>query len=114
MRIALPLLAAALLSAPALADGPIGTIARGEYICELPGDVTGSVGIEQPDEHFTIQSASRYSSAQGGGTYLRRGDRVSMTSGPRNGASYIIIGRDFLRKLDSNGEPSRLRCLRRG
>lgn len=114
MRIALPLLAAALLATPALADGPIGTIARGDYICELPGDVTGSVGVEQPDEHFTIESASRYSSPQGDGTYLRRGDRVSMTSGPRNGTSYIIIGRDFLRKLDSDGTPSRLRCLRRG
>lgn len=114
MRIALSALAAALLAGPALADGPIGTIARGDYICELPGDVTGAVGIEQPDENFRIQSASRYSSPQGGGTYLRRGNKVSMTSGPRNGTSYLIVGRDFLRKLDATGEPSRLRCLRRG
>lgn len=114
MRIALPFLAALLLASPALADGPIGTIARGEYVCELPGDATGAVGIEQPSEHFTILSASRYSSPQGDGTYLRRGNVVSMTSGPRNGTNYKVIGRDFLRKLDADGEPSRLRCFRRG
>ncbi len=113
MRIALPLTIALLMAAPALADGPIGTIARGTYVCELPGDASGAVGIEQPEESFTILSASRYSSPQGSGTYLRRGDIVAMTSGPRNGVSYRIIGRDFLRKLDENGEPSRLRCLRR-
>jgi len=114
MRIIVPVLAALLLAAPAFADGPIGTIARGTYVCELPGDVAGAVGIEQPGESFTILSASRYSSPQGSGTYLRRGDIVSMTSGPRNGTRYIVIGRDFVRKLDEHGEPSRLRCLRLG
>lgn len=114
MRFALPALAALSLAAPALADGPIGTIARGDYICELPGDVTGAVGIAQPEEHFTILSASRYASPQGDGTYLRRGDEVTMTSGPRNGTRYKVIGRDFLRKLDAEGEETRLRCFRRG
>ena len=97
---------------PAHAQSEIGTIERGRYVCELPGDVRGEAGIEQPEEGFTIDSASRYSSPQGGGTYLRRGERVRMTSGPRNGASYQIVGRDFLRKIDTNGEPGRLRCIR--
>ncbi len=91
----------------------IGTIERGNYVCELPGDAGGAAGIAQPDESFTIDSASRYSSPQGDGTYLRRGNRLTMTSGPRNGDSYAIESRGFLRKIE-NGEPSRLRCIRQG
>jgi len=105
---------AALVSAPVFAQGEIGTIERGQYVCELPGDARGAAGIEQPEENFRIQSASRYSSPQGTGTYLRRGDIVSMTSGPRNGDAYAVVGRNFLRKLDANGEPGRLRCIRQG
>ena len=99
------------VSAPALAQGPVGTVARGQYVCELPGNASGDVGIEQPEENFSIVSGSRYSTAEGTGTYLRRGDRVMMTSGPRNGASYAVISDGFLRKIE-NGEPGRLRCIR--
>lgn len=106
-------LAAAAVSVPAHAQGQLGTIERGNYVCELPGDAAGAVGVPQPDESFSIESASRYSSSQGGGTYLRRGDRLMMTSGPRNGDSYQIIGRGFLRKI-VDGQPSRLRCVRQG
>lgn len=106
-------IAVAMLAAPALAQGQIGTIERGNYVCELPGDAAGAVGIPQPEESFSIESASRYSSRQGSGTYLRRGDRLTMTSGPRNGDSYQIVGRGFLRKI-VNGQPSRLRCVRQG
>lgn len=104
---------AAVFSTSAVAQEQIGTIEQGRYVCELPGDAAGAAGIPQPDESFTITSASRYTSPQGEGTYLRRGDRVTMTSGPRNGDSYAIISRGFLRKIE-NGEPSRLRCVRRG
>lgn len=100
-----------LWAVPAHADEEIGTIQRGTYVCELPGDATGLAGVELPEETFRIESASRYSSQQGGGTYLRRGDEVIMTSGPRNGDTYRIISRNFLRKL-VDGEPSRLRCVR--
>ena len=107
---ALPALA---LAMPAAGQGQPDTIERGTYVCELPGDAAGAVGIEQPQESFSIRSASRYSSVQGGGTYLRRGDRLTMTSGPRNGDSYQIVSRGFLRKI-VNGQPSRLRCVRQG
>jgi len=107
---ALPALA---LAMPAAGQGQPDTIERGTYVCELPGDAAGDVGIEQPQESFSIRSASRYSSVQGGGTYLRRGDRLTMTSGPRNGDSYQIVSRGFLRKI-VNGQPSRLRCVRQG
>ncbi|WAT18219.1 elongation factor P [Aurantiacibacter sp. MUD11] len=113
-KVALTLAAAtSLVATNAQAQGQLGTIERGTYVCELPGDAAGAVGIPQPDEGFTIESASRYSSPQGDGTYLRRGDRLIMTSGPRNGDAYEVVGNGFLRKL-SNGEPSRLRCIRSG
>lgn len=114
-RIALTLFAAsaACLASPALAQDRIGTIERGTYNCELPGDAAGTVGIPQPDESFTITAASRYSSPQGEGTYLRRGNVVTMTSGPRNGTRYAVESQGYLRKIE-NGQPGRLRCVRRG
>lgn len=105
-------LLAAGLASPALAQGQIGTIERGQYICELPGTAGSEVGIEQPAESFRIASASRYVAPEGSGTYLRRGDVVTMTSGPRNGNQYAVISSGFLRKIE-NGEPGRLRCVRR-
>lgn len=92
--------------------GAIGTIDRGQYVCELPGDASGQVGLHQPAEDFRVASASRYRAADGDGTYLRRGDVLTMTSGPRNGAQYAVISPTFLRKIE-NGGPGRLRCFRR-
>ncbi|WP_343806833.1 elongation factor P [Alteraurantiacibacter aestuarii] len=117
-RFAIPALAALMIAvpaaipAPALAQGQIGTIERGNYVCELPGDAAGDVGIEQPEENFRIASASRYVVPEGSGTYLRRGNKLNFTSGPRNGNSYAVISDGFLRKME-NGEPGRLRCVRR-
>lgn len=105
-------LAGATFAVPAYGQGAISTVERGAYVCELPGDASGPAGVEQPDKRFTIESASRYSSPQGAGTYLRRGDTLSFTSGPREGESYAVQGR-FLRLLE-NGKPSRLRCFRSG
>ena len=99
-------------AAPVIAQGQIGTIERGQYTCELPGDASGAAGIHQPQEDFRIASASRYRAEGGDGTYLRLGDVVTMTSGPRNGAQYAVISPNFLRKIE-NGEPGRLRCVRR-
>lgn len=116
-RLALTIAAATLLAAPAFApafaQGQIDTIDRGEYVCELPGNAAGEAGIEQPQENFRIASASRYVTPEGSGTYLRRGDVLTMTSGPRHGDSYAVISRTFLRKIE-NGEPGRLRCVRQG
>ena len=99
----------AVVAAPALGQGAIGTIERGAYVCELPGDANGPAGIAQPDRGFTIESASRYTSPQGSGTYLRRGGTLVFTSGPRQGETYAISGR-FLRLTDE-GKPGRLRCF---
>lgn len=109
---ALFLAAVTFAAIPALAEGQIGTLERGAYVCELPGDAAGPAGVEQEDMSFRIASASRYSARAGGGTYLRRGDVMEMTSGPRNGERYQIVSEHFLRKLD-DGRPGRLRCVRR-
>ena len=101
------------IAVPALAQGGIGTVERGAYVCELPGDAGGNAGIEQPGQAFTIESASRYSAPQGSGTYLRRGDILQLTSGPRQGESYAVISAGFLRRIE-DGKPGRLRCVRAG
>lgn len=98
---------------PATAQRTIGTIERGRYQCELPAEIPGEVALPQPDESFEIAGASRYRSPQGNGTYLRRGDRVVMSSGPRNGVEYEVMSPAMLRKIE-NGQPGRLRCYWRG
>ena len=105
---------AALVSGPALAEGPIETAERGRYVCELPGDAAGAAGVRQEHEDFRIRSASRYTSAQGDGVYLLRGDILRFTTGPRSGEAYVLVSRTFLRRLEPNGEPGRLRCVRTG
>jgi hypothetical protein len=106
-------IAAAMAAVPAFAQGPIGTLERGTYVCELPGDASREAGIAQPEANFRIIGASRYSSAQGRGIYLRRGDVVTFTSGPRSGEAYAVISPAFLRRME-NGKPGELRCVRKG
>jgi hypothetical protein len=112
---ALPIsiLLAGAFAAPALAQGAIGTVPRGTFVCELPGDAAGQAGVAQPARNLTIDSASRYSSPQGNGSYLRRGDTLTLTSGPRQGESYAILSDGFLRLIE-DGRPGRLRCVRQG
>ena len=107
-------LALGTLATSAAAQGEIGTLQRGHYTCELPGNAASDAGVEQTKESFSILSASRYRSSDGRGTYLRQGNRLTMTSGPRNGDSYIIVSENFLRKLEADGKPGRLRCVRSG
>ena len=104
----------AAVTSTALAQGPIETVPRGRYICELPGDAAIGASIPQPARSFTIESSSRYSASQGGGVYLRRGDRMDMTSGPRRGETYLVIRPGFLRERQADGKPGRLRCVLQG
>jgi hypothetical protein len=100
-----------LLPAAAPAQGPIGTADRGPYVCELPGDAASPAGIPQPQFNFAIENSSRYSTGNGQGTYLRRGDLLQMTSGPRKGEAYQVVRPGFLRQLGPDGRPGRLRCV---
>jgi hypothetical protein len=111
-RTAIAALAGVSAIVPAAAQGPIGTLPRGAYVCELPGDAGGRSAQPQPDVDFTIETASRYSAPQGPGTYLRRGSTLVMTSGPRQGESYAVLSDGFLRRIE-NGAPGRLRCVHR-
>jgi hypothetical protein len=101
----------AVAASTSFAQGHVDTVDRGPYVCELPGDAAGAVGQRRPDRDFTIETFSRYRSPQGNGTYLRRGDRLDMTSGPRKGEAYLVVHAGFLRLLQPNGTPSRLRCI---
>ena len=108
----LPVLLTA-IAVPALAQGAIGVMPRGVYNCELPGDASGDTGIPQAEKRLTIKSASRYTSPQGSGTYLRRGDTMTLTSGPRQGERYSVQSDNFIRLIE-NGQPGPLRCVRTG
>jgi hypothetical protein len=110
--IALALIAA--FPAAAAAQGPIGTVPRGSYVCEMPGDAAGQAGIPQPDRSFKVKTSSRYATPRGGGLYLRRGDRLDMTTGPLKGETYLVIHPGFLRERLPDGKPGRLRCVLRG
>jgi hypothetical protein len=109
------LLVAALIGATAsaaVAQGRVGTVTRGSYVCELPGDGDVGPGQPQPNRHFSVETGSRYTTAEGSGTYLRRGELVVMTTGPRRGDKYQVIRPGFLRELGPDSKPGRLRCVR--
>jgi len=86
---------------------------RGTYNCELPGDAAAGVSVPQPERQLRIKSASRYIAPQGSGTYLRRGDIMTLTSGPRQGERYSVVSDNFIRQLEGD-QPGRLRCVRTG
>ncbi|MFO1256155.1 MAG: hypothetical protein U1E37_10890 [Sphingomonadaceae bacterium] len=109
----LPLLIA--LAAPALAvpGGPIGQMPPGNFLCELPGEATGAVGLRVPEEDFAVVNANTYRTVTGRGTYLLTGDLLVLTSGPKNGQKFRRISNNFLRKLAADGQEGSLRCVRR-
>lgn len=108
--IAMALLAA---SCPALAvpGGELDTLPRGMFICELPGDASGSVGQLVPEADFMVSNDSTYQTDLGYGAYLVTGNQVAMTSGPLRGDRFKRISARFLRKLDGEGKETRLRCV---
>ena len=98
-------------SVPATGVGALGTLERGLYRCEAPGDAAGAAGIAREEEDFEVISSSRYIVPGGRGVYLRKGDLVTMTSGPRKGAQYRLKTEKYLLKLD---DAESLRCYWRG
>lgn len=106
-------LLAATLATPALAapGGALGTMPKGSYACELPGDAMAASGVRAPAEDFTVVNGSAYVTASGRGIYLLAGDRLVMTSGPLQGAVYRRQSGGFLRRLAADGTDSNLRCV---
>lgn len=107
---------ALLTGAPTAAQdgGMLRTMPHGTYECAFPGSAAGDALDRQESEDFRLSSASRYRSAEGRGTYLLKGDMFTFTRGPKRGERYLREGDNRLRKLEANGEKSRLLCVRRG
>jgi hypothetical protein len=116
MKAAIVPLAALLCAAPAIAvtGGKLGTLERGNWTCELPGDAAVGRGVPVPEANFVITPSSTYRTEQGAGKYLRTGDTVIMTSGPRKGERYNVQNERMLRKLAEDGSDGGLRCVRLG
>lgn len=106
----------ALFAAPALAvsGGKLGTLERGAWACEMPGDAGATPGVAVPEADFHITNDSTYLVTEGRGAYLRTGDDVRMTSGPREGEHYTVQSEHFLHKLGADGKDTGLRCIKLG
>jgi hypothetical protein len=109
-------LAALLLAAPVLATtgGKLGTLDRGSWTCEMPGDAGTERGIPVDGADFVILPSSTYRTETGRGTYLRTGDTVTITSGPRNGERYRVASERMLWKLAADGSDEGMRCVKLG
>ncbi|MEM7779976.1 MAG: elongation factor P [Pseudomonadota bacterium] len=99
-------------SAPLPPGGALGTMPHGDYQCALPGDAGSEAYVEVEEENFRISTASRYTSADGAGTYLLRGRDLVFTLGPKKGERFTRVGDNQLRKLDASGVESDLLCTR--
>lgn len=103
------------LVAPQLAaQGTLGTLTQGKYVCALPGDATGAAWTEVEGRDFTITGASSYRTSQGNGTYLLEGGKVTFTRGPLKGQQFLRVGSGLLQEVDKGGHLGRLRCHRAG
>jgi len=114
LRSALPAFALALtLCAPAGAvpGGEIGTLEKGLYVCEIPGEDIGPARLHVPSEDFTVITSSSYRVEGKRGSYLLTGDNVVMTSGPFRGKRYHRLSHGLLRHVDDKGENTSLRCV---
>ena len=108
------MLAFALAAFGAQAQGPLGTLPLGRYLCELPGNAAGLASVPVEGAWFDIVNASSYVAAEGQGTYLLQGDAVVFTRGPMRGAQFERTGVRTLRRTDLAGPLARMRCVRTG
>ena len=95
-------------------DGRLDVIDRGYYACETPGDAEIGPGIAASEYDFLVISASRYRTPDGTGSYLRTGDKVQMTSGPKKGEAFEMKGERFLEMTVGKGAELGIRCIRAG
>jgi hypothetical protein len=111
----LVILLAVALAGPALsAEGSLGTLPTGRYLCELPGDAAGPASRPVAGAWFDITNASSYVTEGGNGTYLLTGENVVFTRGPLRGATFERTGARALKRTDIGGPYAKLRCVRTG
>ena len=103
---------AATFAAPLTAEDRLATLPHGRYICALPGDATGLPVQEVSEHNFAVTGASSYESEGGGGTYLRVGDTVTFTRGPRKDMKLKMLGSGMLQWIKEDGTLGRIRCTR--
>ncbi|WP_292959578.1 hypothetical protein [Novosphingobium sp. UBA1939] len=98
----------------AVPGGPIHTLLRGRWICELPGDAEMQP-TALPDDSFRAIPDSSYQMADGKrGTYALFGRILTMTSGPLKGRRYQLNNRAMARQIDAAGEFIGPRCIHAG
>ena len=105
-------LAAGLIATPLAAQGRLGLLAQGDYVCALPGSAAGAAWIEEPSRNFSITSASSYSTARGAGAYLLEGKSLQFTRGPLKGLHMRQLSSGLLQEVGKDGKLGRLRCHR--
>lgn len=104
----------AMSGAPAVAQGRLGLLPQGEYICSLPGNAGGAAWQEVPEQSFTVTGSSGYRMESGKGTYLKEGKRVTFTRGPLRNRRMLQVSPGMLQEIDRDGNLGRLRCHRTG
>ena len=100
--------------APAQAQGRLGLLPQGEYVCALPGKADGAAWNEVEKRNFAITGASSYRAGNGSGTYLLEGKRVTFTRGPMKGMEMMRVSSGMLQDIDRKGKLGRMRCHRSG
>lgn len=116
MKFAVPMIVAlaVLPAASAIAQGRLGLLPQGEYVCALPGSADGAAWTEVEGRNFAITGASSYTTGRGAGTYLMEGKRVTFTRGPMKGMRMMRVSSGLLQEVDRSGKLGRLRCHRAG
>ena len=103
---------AALSTGPLAAADNLDTLPHGRYICALPGDATGLPVREVSEHNFQITGASSYEASEGSGTYLRVGDTITFTRGPRKDMKLRRLPSGLLQWVKEDGTLGRVRCSR--
>ena len=105
---------AALTASPTLAQGRLGLLPQGDYVCALPGNADGPAWNEVERANFSITGASSYKARHGAGTYLLEGRRLTFTRGPMKGMQMMRVSSGMLQEIDKAGKLGRMRCHRAG
>lgn len=96
---------------PPVPGGPLSTLTRGNFTCELPGDAGGPAAKPLPEYAFEVVNASSYKAAGVRGSYLHTGDLVVMTGGTLKGLKFRRESSRMLRQVDDQGVPTGMRCV---
>ena len=108
------MLLAAFVAIPVRAQGDLGTLQTGRYLCELPGDAMGLASIPLQDMWFDVTNATTYVSSAGSGIYLLEGKRLTFTRGPLEGMQFTRVSPRTLKVFNGQGDRAKMRCVRSG